>query len=198
MTLPLSDDAGATVSTVADRLFRRWRRWTELDDIKQELWSEVYATPDHFALEDLPRRLRNAGERYCRSEKARKCGYDVDDEQFYSLRVIRELLPDAIEGDPPVLRGVSESEVKRRGTGTSMEYETSVIDVKTAYFKLGTAQQDLIWRAYVLQDSMAVIAERYGDTENNIGTRAHRALLALQRKLGGRRPQTMGKVEKIG
>jgi DNA-directed RNA polymerase specialized sigma24 family protein len=196
MRPPLSSEAAhANVAIIAGQMYKRWRRWVEIEDLTQELWLEYYRDTREATQDQLDNRLYNAGRRYCRAEKARQCGYEPDDEAYYSTRVIRELLPDVVADDPPVMRGQDEREVRRAVQGgivSTMEYETALIDIKRAYDSMPTEQKDLVWRAYVLQQPMAQIAQRYGDVEANVAKRCHRGLLRMQSFLGGRRPRNGG------
>jgi hypothetical protein len=131
MMRPLhSEDITQTsVATISGGLFRRWRRWVEIEDLTQELWQEYYRDTREATADELDNRLYNAGRRYCRAEKARQCGYAPDDEAYYSTKVIRELLPDVVADDPPVMRGQDEREVRRAVQGgivSTMEYETAL------------------------------------------------------------------------
>ena len=73
------------------------------DDILQEISlfciEEKLTTPDESLEDDeynaasqaLRRKLRKAGDRFCRTEKAASSGYDVEDEAFYSIERLKEL-----------------------------------------------------------------------------------------------------------
>ncbi len=124
----------------AAEVHRLYRSWAEAADIEQEMWLWVYS--HHSQLDDMPpytlrRRLKDAGVRYCRREKAAKSGYHPEDEYTYTQPVLLKLLPDAF--DPEATKPVTGSDgVGTRGTGEQAygEWETMLIDVRVALDKL--------------------------------------------------------------
>lgn len=180
---PLRDDLENLINTTAYRIYKRYRRWTEAADIRQEMWTYVCGLSDKRLAEievgTLRWRLHDIGEKFARKEKATRSGYHPDDEAFYGLRVIRELLPVAVDDEPAVLRAVNEAERgagRRAGSNVPLEYETAIADLRGAYRRLSVGHRDIL-RAYV-------------DGADIDETVVSAALRSMQRKLGGRRPRT--------
>lgn len=179
----MRDDLEDLINTTAYRLYKRYRRWVEASDVRQEMWVYVAGLTDE-RLETIEPgtlrwRLHDAGERYARREKATRSGYSVDDEVYYGLRVIRELLPVAIDDTPVVMRGVDDSQgvtTRRSPPGAGMDYETAVADLRRAY--RGLTKE----RRKVLSD--------YAEGKDVDEASVTSAMRSMQRKLGGRRPLT--------
>lgn len=177
----MRDDLEDLINTTAYRVYRRYRRWTEAADIRQEMWAYAVGLSDvrlsTIEAGTLRWRLHDAGEKYARREKATRSGYHADDEVYYGIRVIRELLPVAIDDEPVVLRAVNEAERgagKRAGTNVPLEYETAVADLRKAYRGLPEGRQTIL--------------REYAEGADVDETLVTAALRSMQRKLGGRRP----------
>ena len=104
---PILDEVIASVVTVT---FRRYRKFVERIDLKQEAYTFVYAKAEQFneslAIDnDIQRgfnekkiawQIKRHLERYARKEKATKSGYQTNDEAFYDTVTISQLLPHVI------------------------------------------------------------------------------------------------------
>jgi hypothetical protein len=122
--------------------------------------------------------LADVGERYARKEKAARAGYVPDDEVFYSLAVIRELLPYVTGDELPTLPGVYDAKTsvaRRSAAGPGMELETAVMDLRRAYSGLDE------WDQAVL----AAEAEFGMAEESDVIA----AMKRMQRLLGGSKPR---------
>lgn len=179
----MRDDLDDLINTTAYRIFKRYRRWVEAPDIRQEMWTYIAGLTETrlatIEANTLRWRLHDVGERYARKEKATKSGYHVDDEVFYGLRVIRELLPVAMDDTPVVLRGVDEAQKgagRRAGAVPPLDYETAIADLRKAYRGLDALRRGIL----------AEYVEGGHDIDDASVTGA---LRAMQRRLGGRRPQ---------
>jgi hypothetical protein len=103
------------IGFVAATKHRRYRQWTEREDITQELW--VYALSGGkphfdrwFATGDTHRvllALHGAAKRYCEREKAYKSGYDPEDVEWYEPESVAALVPLALD---PLFDGRVEEE----------------------------------------------------------------------------------------
>jgi DNA-directed RNA polymerase specialized sigma24 family protein len=170
------------ISGIAHSIHRRYRQYAEAEDLRQEMWVWAYAQPkmklDSLSTGTLRRRLWDVGLDYARREKAVKSGYDPDDEKFYSITVIRELLPWVVDPEPPILRGVDDrqtSNARRSAAGPAMELETVVVDLRKAYNRLS------------LRDRMILQTQvEFGMSE---ASDVDAALRKMQRALGGRKPK---------
>lgn len=178
----MRDDLEDLINTTAYRVYRRYRQWTECADIRQEMWlwaaGQTEAALAGFEASKLRWRLHDVGAAYARAEKATRSGYHKDDEVFYGIRVIRELLPVAVDDTPVVLRGVNESERssgRRAGATPAMDYETAIADLRRAYRGLPDLQRSTL-RKYAAGNDMDEAA-------------VSAALRMMQRRLGGRKPQ---------
>lgn len=176
----MRDDLTQLINKAAYQLYRRYRAYVEAEDIRQEMW--VWVAARVAKVEDMPTfklryKLLDAGGTYCRREKAAKSGYSPDDEVFYGLPLLRELLPFAVRDLPIVLKGVDDtntSTARKAAAGVSMSYETAVADVRAAFN----------W----LRDPYRAVLRAYADGDEVSAGEVTRALRAMQRKLGGRRP----------
>jgi hypothetical protein len=148
------------------------------------MWLCATAIPEK-RLAEMPEatvrsRLMDAGAIYARREKATRSGYHPDDEMFYGMRILRELLPYVVSDTTPTMRSVDE---RVRGIGKSaandkaFEFETALADVRKVYARLERRQQNTL-RDY---------AAGHDIPERDVSA----ALRALQRKLGGRRPNKL-------
>lgn len=160
-------------------IWKRYRGVTEPDDLRQEMWAWILTQKPARILEldakVLGYKLRDAGEIYARKEKAQKAGYSPSDEVFYGMRALRELLPLAVDTEPVVLRREGEGGPST-GIGPSMEFETSVADLRKAYRRLSSKYR-------------VILAEYVSDPDSADEVQVTRALRYMQRKLGGRRPR---------
>lgn len=174
-------DLGHLINTTAGRIHRRYRVWAEYEDIKQEMWMWACAQNERkltlLSTTTIRRRLWDVGVKYARREKATRSGYDTDDEVFYSVTLLRELLPLALDQDGPVLRGVDDRDGKlarRTAAGPGMELEAALADVRKAYSRLAGHLQ-LALASYVAGDGTGPLVDS--------------GLMRMQRILGGRRPR---------
>jgi N-glycosylase/DNA lyase len=105
----------ATVAqTVAYTITRNYKGFAEVDDVKQELleWSlrradkiQEWLSPDlprqeyKLGVKRLAKTFNRMADRYCRKEKAKKLGYSIHDEAFYSPGLVEQLLPFAFNNN---------------------------------------------------------------------------------------------------
>lgn len=178
-------DLANLISSAARGVYRRYRAWCEEEDIRQEMWAWALRQPtyvDNIGVNTLKRRLYGAGEVYARREKATKSGYSPDDEQFYSLAVIRELLPQVVDSEPPTMRGVDDRDsrsARRSASGPGMELETVLADLRKAYSGLGPLDQAVL----------LVAAGAQGHPDPPTADEVNVILRRMQRALGGRKPK---------
>lgn len=180
--MTLRPDLEPAIAGVAYTIFRRYRRWVDPEDLRQEMYAWAVAQNatrlDEMPASSLRWRLRDVADHYARGEKAAKTGYSTDDEVFYALRVLRELLPHAVTDVPIAMRGVDErvgGSGRKAGAVPSMDYETAIADLRKAYKGLS--------------DRYRGVLARYAEGASEAEADVNKALRALQRMLGGRRPQ---------
>lgn len=181
------------------------------EDIAQAMWvraNERWAwfadevDQGHFGL--VREELRRAGWRACKSEereqrakRAAEHGYDVDDEQFYTLGLLRALLPgfvvNGVTEQPPVMdRGKRGASLKSE-TG---DYLAMMCDLSAGMDKVAPHERRIIrqWFAlpqgddYDSRSARSQFANSAGQTLNAVEQRVTRALRSLQKALGGDNP----------
>jgi hypothetical protein len=197
------------VPQVAGQLHRTYRRLPE-DDIAQAMWvrimeraswfsSQVEAGKTGLAREELRRagwKACKSDERYERAQKAAAAGYDIEDEQYYSLGLLRALLPAYVDGgiaeEPPRQRGGKGSSLKsERG-----DYLAMLCDVSSGMDAVAPHERRTLteWFALPQGDDSGSRSARsqwsssHGMTVNAMEQRVTRALRALQKALGGPNP----------
>jgi hypothetical protein len=174
------DDLDNLIDAAAYVVYRRHRSHTDPADIRQEMWVWVLAQDatrvDELEPHKLTWKLRDAGEVYARKEKAAKGGYVDSDEVFYSMRTLRDLLPLAITTEPVTLRAEGDEGGSRSGEALSMEFETTLADVRRAFRKVSSKYREVL--ALSVTDPLGVD-----------DAAVTRALRFMQRKLGGRKPR---------
>jgi hypothetical protein len=152
-----TDADHAAVTSATKILFSRYRKYVDFQDVQQTLylwllqhyekvitWRANYS--ERHAERTVIKALRNAGERYCRTEKAERDGYAVEDEFFYSIPMIADLL--SLSFDPlwRQPKGVDYSE--QRPTSPSNDLVVMVSDVTSALETLPKPDQTLLRYVY--------------------------------------------------
>lgn len=167
------------VAEAANEIKTMFGRFVDIDDVKQLMcvWCLEHAdkVPELARGSGwyLKRRLKDAAIKYGRQEKAQLSGYCPDDEYFYSLYQLTQLLPDAMD-DLSTTPQTGPTDGGRLGEDTTMEWETMVADVRVGLDRLGYT------------DFNALRQLVHGLREPN-EVAVQSALLALQHRLGGRR-----------
>lgn len=204
-TIELTEADYAAVSSVSRQLRSRYRDYCEFDDIQQELYvfllknyrkmqgyREEYADNQEYAHRLVTKSLRNAGEKFCRKEKAAFCGYEVEDEFFYSIPMVADMLQ--LYFDPewtaPAMNVTGERSKKPPQEGGNLM--AMVADVGKAYEAMPISDQDLLRRVYdgsrPVRDAIALEALSWGITHNAADHRIRRVIGRLRAELGGPRP----------
>lgn len=205
ITVTIPEDVHAAVSSVARQLRSRYRDYCEFADIQQELyiwylshrqkvsaWEEEHDGDEKVIQRLLTRSLRNAGEKYCRAEKAQQCGYSVEDEYFYSIGQMADLLQVAFDPSwmAPAVDVTHDSAKRPPQEGGNLV--AMVADVNRAFDSLPAWEQALLRRVYggdlPVRDAVALEA-----ASNDIGIKAQdmrirRVLGRMRAALGGPRP----------
>lgn len=180
----------------------------ERDDIFQEI--ALYTITNKLSLPDveltpqeqkeqiyyLKRDMRKHGDKFCRKEKAAKAGYEIEDEAFYSLPRLKDLVEvyyqTGVAEHPPISR---EDSVKRSGDGSEAgTWMASLIDVERGLAMLPEGHRRRLSDRYKLFAHMndSDYAFSLGLTEDQVRGRLRTALRALQRTLGGSNPWQKG------
>lgn len=204
-TFNFTDQDEAAVQSATKILLSRYRDFVSFEDVRQELylwlfshyekaeaWREKHET--RHAERTLIKALRNAGERYCRQEKAERQGYEPEDEFFYSIPMVADLLqlyfdptwmvPPAIVADERVSGGALASE-----SGNLM---AMVADVGRAYEALPAPDKELLAFVYdgraVVMDQIACKALEWDVTQSAAYSRIRRVVGRVRANLGGPSP----------
>lgn len=195
----------AVLSSVARQLRSKYHGYVDLEDIQQELrlwiithpqkvdeWREEHS--DQTADRLLARSLRNHGEKFCRREKAAYCGYETDDEFFYSIQMVADLLELWFDPEymiPGSIELGQTSSGKPANEGGNLM--AMVADVGRAYESMSQKDKDVLEWVYggqmPVRDAVNFLAEVvWGITYRAADMRIRRVLGRLRQELGGPRP----------
>lgn len=199
------DLASPTVFSVARQLRSKYRDFCYLEDIQQELWIWVITHEhklDEWTESDLhpksvqrllAKSLRNAGEKYCRREKAAKVGYETDDEFFYSIPMVADMLQLYFDPDWGQVQAVEFGGTKSgKPASEGWNLQAMVADVGKAYEGLSAHDQTLLREVYAEgkpYDNIAALALDWGGiTWNAADHRVRRVVGRIRATLGGPQP----------
>lgn len=205
-TVVFTNEDYAAITSATKILCSRYRGYVEYDDVRQELalwlwenywraekWREDRQT--HHAERTLIKALRNAGERYCRAEKAQIVGMEPEDEFFYSIPMVADLLQ--LYFDPTwMIPGGMEFNKVSGGAPASEggNLMTMVADVGRAYEALPPPDRELLLFVYdgdqPVSEQITVKSLEWGITWNAAYSRVRRVLGRLRAGLGGPSPYT--------
>ncbi len=191
-----------------------------------EMEGDYHAGEDkEFSDEDLLVFLRSArrnlyreAEKEARRVRAKTRGYSVDDEAYYTLGHLKELLEvyysAGLLENPPV--GFSESVRHEKTDGSNYgNFLATLLDVEIALRDISLRYQDILYLRYgylaeYTDEGISRLAQSevrditgyhwealralLGDSGEEVGRRCRQALSALQRRLGGRSPWTSDEV----
>lgn len=203
MIREIPDEIHAMVASVSRQLRSRYNM-CEYADIQQELyvwyithhrkvaqWQEEYH--EKTASRFVARSLRNAGEKYCRKEKAELEGYEIEDEFFYSIPMVADMLQLYFDPEWTSPRAI---ELGKTSSGTPPEeggnLMAMVADVGKAYEAMPAHDQWLLASVYdgsvPVRDAIAGHALEWGITHGAADRRIRRVVGRVRTKLGGPRP----------
>lgn len=194
----------AAVASASKILSSRYRDFAAFEDIQQELviWlAEHYDRAERWRAEfsekhaerTLIRALRNAGERYCRAEKAEWDGYSPEDEFFYSIPMVADLLQLYLDGEWMIPNGL---EVTRTSGGKPAaeggNLMAMVADVGRAYEALPPLDRELLSEVYgghvPVADAIAARSLMWECSNSAANSRIRRVVGRLRANLGGPSP----------
>jgi RNA polymerase sigma factor (sigma-70 family) len=181
----------------AAKVASRFRGIVESDDVVNELWVWMLEHPDKvqewYENEDVTMAgfaLMVEAKRYAKREKASRSGYSLQDEHYYTVPVLRELMADVFDHDGWSLQSTPSDGQPKAKADPRMSGERMVMlaDVSQALQSLPQAHYNvLVWRwKYDYSDEL--LAAELDCTEEAAQKRIQRALKALQRALGGTDP----------
>lgn len=197
-------DTQKCIDTAVRYAMRKYGRFVESADLDSVCWEyftkhssrmfewECLADEgkERLALWQINRELNRALDNYCRREKAEKSRYEKDDEVFYSLKAIGEMLPFVLSGDnrPPI--GEAPEVRTKRDPAFRGDWFAGFMDVDGAWYTtpLTVTERDVLVRLYLDGEGQAGVAESLGLTQQAIGKAHKRALGKLLEALGGPHP----------
>lgn len=194
----------ASVASVSRQLRSRYRDYVEYEDIQQELY--IWYLKNHQRVSDwedayheksvdrlVAKSLRNAGEKFCRREKALAVGYEPDDEFFYTIPMVADMLQLYFDPEWMMPRAIelgTTSSGKPPQEGWNLQ--AMVADVGRIYEGMPKADQDLLREVYggevPVRDAIAWKALEWDVTPNAADHRIRRVIGRLRAGLGGPRP----------
>lgn len=203
--IELTEADHAAVASAARQLKSRYRDFCEYEDIQQELYiwllhhydkvEEWRATfHERTAERYTVKSLRNAGEKICRREKASQSGYEVDDEFFYSIPMVADMLQLYFDPDwmAPTVDVTHESDKRPPQEGGNLV--AMLADVGMAYEAMPLFDRELLRRIYdggtPVRDAIAYEASGAGIAHDAMDKRIRRVIGRLRQKLGGPAPYT--------
>lgn len=198
-----TDADHAAVASATKILFSRYRQYVEYADVQQSLylwilsntlkverWRTEYS--EKHAERTLVKALRRNGEQYCRSEKAEKSGYSVEDEFFYSIPMIADLLQLSFDEDWMVPKGKDYTEPDVSGRAATENVVAMVADVGQGFNTLPEPDKELLRFVYdgstLVNDAIAQKSLEWGITWSAANSRIRRVLGRLRASLGGENP----------
>ena len=197
------------VPSVANTVYRRYQKFVERDDVKQECmqWALTrneyingkLSEPDNdtrkYNEARIAYQMLRVAERYARREKASKSGYYLSDEIYYERATLGQLLPFIIASiiDGTVLEQAQEMVRDGQPKGSSSPSEggallATLLDIKKSYLKLEESDQTLLTWRYHESLTLAQIAELSECAISTADRRCINALRNLQDLLGGESP----------
>lgn len=205
----LHDSLLAIVPSVVSVVHRKYNKWVERDDLKQEclLWAIGRSEWINKELDepDFEKRRHNeqkiawqmtrVAERYARKEKATRSGYQVGDEAYYQTATLAGLLPFVIASllDGTVLEPAQEMVIDGQPKGSSSPAEggtllATLVDIKNAFVALDAEDRRVLILRYHEQMTLAQIGGVLECHASTADRRCDAALRALVEILGGRSP----------
>lgn len=203
---PILDDLITSVVTVT---YRRYRKFVERVDLKQEAYTFVYAKADNFneslAVDNEVQRgfnekkiawqIKRTLERYARKEKASKSGYQTNDEAFYDTVTIAQLLPyiitsiindTALEQAQNLINDGTPRKPSAPAEGGNLL--AIMIDIKKAYELLDKEEQEILRLKYNDNITLQQLAEYLECSTSTADRKVVRALHKLNNNIGGESP----------
>jgi DNA-directed RNA polymerase specialized sigma subunit len=203
-------DLDVTISVCANEVYRRFREYVDRSDLVQEgqLWALAHPkrVSEYIEDEDVKRgryRLRRdvmtPMERFARSEKSQRLGYEPEDEQFFdeksiSVDLFGKLLEWSVTGLPYQYQATGESpQGKTRGLSLEgkdgKDLHCMVLDVQVAIGKALTADESqILWDYYAAGYSEQEIGDGLGVSQSTISRRISRYRSRVAAHLGGSNP----------
>jgi DNA-directed RNA polymerase specialized sigma24 family protein len=199
-------DVVEVAQTSAYVITRNYKGFAEADDVKQELleWSlkrndkiQEWLNEDlskqeyRVGIKRLAKTFNRMADRYCRKEKAKKLGYSIHDEAFYSTGMIEELLPLAFSSN--IITKDPATEFVSNGGGdpaTAGSFLASMYDIRIALRELTIDLYEILRMRYEDGAKLEDIASYFDVTDSTINRKISTAIKQISKELGGESPWT--------
>jgi RNA polymerase sigma factor (sigma-70 family) len=203
---PWVTDLVTISTTVAYTITRNYKGYAEVDDVKQELleWSlkrsdkvQEWLSPKlskqeyRLGIKRLAKTFNRMADRYCRKEKAKKLGYYVHDEAFYSTALVEELLPLAFSSE--LITKDPASEYVSGGGGdpaTAGSFLASMYDIRIAVKKLSIEVYEMMRMHYEDGLTLEQIGQYFNVDKSTISRKINTGIKQISKELGGESPWT--------
>ena len=197
-------DVVEIAQTSAYVITRNYKGFAEADDVKQELleWSlkrndkiQEWLNEDlskqeyRVGIKRLAKTFNRMADRYCRKEKAKKLGYSIHDEAFYSTGMIEELLPLAFSSN--IITKDPATEFVSNGGGdpaTAGSFLASMYDIRIALRELTIDLYEILRMRYEDGAKLEDIASYFDVTDSTINRKISTAVKQISKELGGESP----------
>jgi len=197
-------DVVEIAQTSAYVITRNYKGYAEADDVKQELleWSlkrndkiQEWLSPElskqeyRIGIKRLAKTFNRMADRYCRKEKAKKLGYSIHDEAFYSTGMIEELLPIAFSSN--IMTKDPATEYVSNGGGdpaTAGSFLASMYDIRIALRELTIEVYEMMRMHYEDGLTLEQIGEYFNVDKSTISRKINTGIKQMSKELGGESP----------
>jgi len=197
------------VPSVVTLVHRRYRKYVDRDDLTQEAYAWLMTRASYFngLLEEeneavrlanqrrIGWQMKRAIERYARKEKATRSGYQTNDESFYDVVTIAQLLPyviasvvndTAIEQAQNLVNDGTPRKPSAPAEGGNLL--ATLIDIKKAYELLDEDEQKILRLRYHENYTLQQFSEVLECAISTADRRCGNALRKLLNFMGGESP----------
>jgi len=197
-------DVVEIAQTSAYIITRNYKGFAEAHDVKQELleWSlkrndkiQEWLSPElskqeyRIGIKRLAKTFNRMADRYCRKEKAKKLGYSVHDEAFYSTAMIEELLPMAFSSN--IITKDPATEYVSNGGGdpaTAGSFLASMYDIRIALRNLTIEIYEMMRMHYEDGLTLEQIGEYFNIDKSTVSRKINTGIKQMSKELGGESP----------
>jgi len=197
-------DVVEIAQTSAYIITRNYKGFAEADDVKQELleWSlkrndkiQEWLSPElskqeyRIGIKRLAKTFNRMADRYCRKEKAKKLGYSVHDEAFYSTAMIEELLPMAFSSN--IITKDPATEYVSNGGGdpaTAGSFLASMYDIRISLRNLTIETYEMMRMHYEDGLTLEQIGEYFNIDKSTVSRKINTGIKQMSKELGGESP----------
>ena len=197
------------VPSVVTLVHRRYRKYVDRDDLTQEAYAWLMTRASYFngLLEEeneavrlanqrrIGWQMKRAIERYARKEKATRSGYQTNDESFYDVVTIAQLLPyviasvvndTAIEQAQNLVNDGTPRKPSATAEGGNLL--ATLIDIKKSYELLDEDEQKILRLRYHENYTLQQLSEVLECAISTADRRCGNALRKLLNFMGGESP----------